>query len=181
MRPIVKANPQQYNESQILQESSVSISSDDRKRRRDESSIYEKLQDLETKLDDFWSQEQGWQDKNIKSEFQSQLRQIPDKYHAAISDLVKQIGEYCVFCDARMYSGLAVEHILPESEFPMLMFQWDNRLAACPACRTNKGDRPQRNTGDPGHAKSTYVWPDKYAQAPNTNRLPFTFGLHDYT
>ncbi|MFN8395328.1 MAG: HNH endonuclease [Bacteroidia bacterium] len=46
----------------------------------------------------------------------------------------------CAYCEQRV-EGWQVEHYRPKSVYYWLAFSWDNLLAACPACNTNKLDK----------------------------------------
>lgn len=48
----------------------------------------------------------------------------------------------CAYCESKIghIDYLHIEHYRPKSKYPELTFQWENFLAACTKCNTNKGD-----------------------------------------
>jgi len=73
--------------------------------------------------------------------------------------LIDKIGEYCSYCESRILTGLAVEHVQPKSSNPGLELKWDNFLLACTNCNSIKGAK--------NIELNDYVWPD----ADNTYEL----------
>lgn len=61
-----------------------------------------------------------------------------DDYRHAKQDLVNRFGSYCCYCERRIATGLAVEHILAQSLFPHLETDWHNFLLACVNCNSAK-------------------------------------------
>lgn len=61
-------------------------------------------------------------------------------YQDAKPELVARLGLYCSFCERRIPTLLAVEHIRPKSKYPQLAGRWDNFLLACVNCNSTKGD-----------------------------------------
>lgn len=59
-------------------------------------------------------------------------------YRHAKQDLVNRFGSYCSYCERRIATGLAVEHILAQSLFPDLQTDWHNFLLACINCNSAK-------------------------------------------
>jgi hypothetical protein len=66
-----------------------------------------------------------------------------ENYRDAFPDLVSRLGPYCSFCERRVPTNLAVEHIQPKAEnrYPHLAGRWDNFLLGCVNCNSTKGDR----------------------------------------
>ncbi|NOK10181.1 HNH endonuclease [Corallococcus exercitus] len=75
------------------------------------------------------------------------------EYPEARGALIERMGEYCSFCESRMSSSLAVEHMLPQKHHPALERDWNNFLLACVNCNSTKGHDTIR-LGD-------YYWPDR--------------------
>ena len=67
---------------------------------------------------------------------------FPD-YREAFVPLVGRIGCYCSYCERRVPTGLAVEHIQPKAAglYPLLEGKWDNYLLACVNCNSTKNDK----------------------------------------
>lgn len=63
-------------------------------------------------------------------------------YSHAKPDLVNRLGCYCCYCERRIATGLAVEHILAKSLFPNLEKDWNNFLLACVNCNSAKLAKP---------------------------------------
>ena len=59
-------------------------------------------------------------------------------YKDAKQDLVNRFGTYCCYCERRIATCLAVEHIQPQSHFPNLKNDWHNFLLACVNCNSAK-------------------------------------------
>ena len=74
------------------------------------------------------------------------------RYQDAGPDLRRRLGDYCSYCERRIETNLAVEHIQPKSLVPELSTDWANFLLACVNCNSIKGDTPV-NLVD-------YFWPD---------------------
>ncbi|MEZ9067636.1 HNH endonuclease [Vibrio atlanticus] len=64
------------------------------------------------------------------------------KYQDAKPDLVSRLGAYCSYCERKIATLLAVEHIEPKSLKPGLEKNWGNFLLACTNCNSCKGDTP---------------------------------------
>jgi len=64
-------------------------------------------------------------------------------YADAKPDLVSRLGSYCSFCERRIATNLAVEHIQPKglSKYAHLEGRWENFLLACVNCNSTKGDK----------------------------------------
>lgn len=64
-----------------------------------------------------------------------------DDYRQAFPDLVTRIGPYCSYCERRIPTNLAVEHIQPKAipAYAHLSGNWDNFLLACVNCNSTKG------------------------------------------
>ncbi len=66
-----------------------------------------------------------------------------DDYRDAFGELVSRLGQYCSYCERRIPTNLAVEHIQPKS-LPLyedLEGRWDNFLLACVNCNSTKGSK----------------------------------------
>jgi len=66
--------------------------------------------------------------------------------------LIDKIGEYCSYCESRILTSLAVEHVQPKSINPDLTLEWSNLLLACTNCNSIKGSK--------NIELNNYVWPD---------------------
>ncbi len=73
-------------------------------------------------------------------------------YGDAIGDLEGRLGRYCSYCERRLETHLAVEHVQPKSLVPGLALTWANFLLACVNCNSCKGNTLV-NMPD-------YLWPD---------------------
>lgn len=65
-----------------------------------------------------------------------------DDYKKAFPHLVGRIGSYCSYCERRIATNLAVEHIQPKDGqhgHPGLVGTWSNFLLACVNCNSTKG------------------------------------------
>ena len=64
-------------------------------------------------------------------------------YGNARGALLHNYGQYCSYCGMPVQdSSLAIEHILPKSEFPDEMIAYKNFFLACPSCNSKKGAKP---------------------------------------
>jgi len=77
------------------------------------------------------------------------------KYQNAKRDLIDQIGNYCVYCNMRLPTSLAVEHVQPKKRQGHLELSWDNFLLACINCNSSKGNKDINETN-----LNDYYWPD---------------------
>lgn len=66
-----------------------------------------------------------------------------DDYRHAFPDLVARIGWYCSYCERRIPTNLAVEHIQPKAlpAYAALAGRWDNFLLGCVNCNSTKGKK----------------------------------------
>ncbi|TQI77687.1 uncharacterized protein (TIGR02646 family) [Serratia fonticola] len=67
-----------------------------------------------------------------------------DDYKKAYPKLVSRIGSYCSYCERRIATNLAVEHIQPkdgDNGHPELVGRWSNFLLACVNCNSTKSDK----------------------------------------
>jgi len=64
-------------------------------------------------------------------------------YRDAFPDLVSRLGLYCSYCERRMKTNLAVEHIQPKGlpQYQVLEGRWDNFLLGCINCNSTKKDK----------------------------------------
>lgn len=72
---------------------------------------------------------------------------LPALYGRSRRQLITNIGQYCSYCELPLAASLAVEHMLPKSDFPLVSLIWDNFLLACPLCNSYKNDKPTRERG----------------------------------
>lgn len=75
------------------------------------------------------------------------------KYGEAIGDLETKLGKYCSYCESRLPSGLAVEHMAPKSLCPKLELEWTNFLLGCGTCNSIKGNTDVSD--------NELLWPDR--------------------
>ncbi|BDD13035.1 hypothetical protein FUAX_54670 (plasmid) [Fulvitalea axinellae] len=75
-----------------------------------------------------------------------------EKYKRAFRYLIDRIGSYCSYCERRLASNLAVEHVQPKTPVPALELEWDNFLLGCVNCNSTKGDTVP--------TMANYPWPD---------------------
>ena len=70
--------------------------------------------------------------------------QVPDydNYRDAFGELAGRIGMFCSYCERRIATQLAVEHIQPKglAAYTHLQGRWDNFLLGCVNCNSTKGD-----------------------------------------
>ncbi|MBS4095552.1 MAG: HNH endonuclease [Sulfuricella sp.] len=66
-----------------------------------------------------------------------------DPYDAAKPFLISRLGSYCSYCERRIATQLAVEHIQPKGlpAYSHLIGRWDNYLLACVNCNSTKKDK----------------------------------------
>lgn len=67
-----------------------------------------------------------------------------DPYTDAQPYLISRIGMYCSYCERRICTQLAVEHIQPKKgshAHPDLIGVWENYLLACVNCNSTKKDK----------------------------------------
>ena len=81
------------------------------------------------------------------------------KYRDARGKLIERLGETCSYCEMRLDSGLAVEHVRPkkpdgvDENIIERELDWYNFLLACPNCNSTKGNKDV--------VPDDYLWPDK--------------------
>jgi uncharacterized protein (TIGR02646 family) len=73
-------------------------------------------------------------------------------YKQAIGDLEDRLGTYCSYCERRLPTSLAVEHVVPKSLEPRLEMSWENFLLGCTNCNSVKLAQPTN--------QSDFLWPD---------------------
>lgn len=61
------------------------------------------------------------------------------KYSSARRYLIDRIGEYCSYCERKIETNLAVEHVKPKALNPLLELKWSNFLLGCTNCNSTKG------------------------------------------
>lgn len=84
------------------------------------------------------------------------------KYEHAKQPLTERIGIYCSYCERRIATNLAIEHIFPKDAalgYSHLECEWDNFLLACVNCNSAKGTTIIN--------EQTYLLPDR------DNTLPY--------
>lgn len=66
-----------------------------------------------------------------------------EKYRDAFRPLAKALGLYCSYCERRLNTGLAVEHIQPKAlpRYAHLERVWENFLLGCMNCNSTKLDK----------------------------------------
>ena len=66
-----------------------------------------------------------------------------DNYRDAFPDLAGRIGMFCSYCEHRIATQLAVEHIQPKGlpAYEHLQGRWDNFLLGCVNCNSTKKDK----------------------------------------
>jgi uncharacterized protein (TIGR02646 family) len=64
-------------------------------------------------------------------------------YREAFAELASRIGMYCSYCERRIATQLAVEHIQPKGlpAYEHLQRRWENFLLGCVNCNSTKGDK----------------------------------------
>lgn len=75
------------------------------------------------------------------------------EYPQARGDMLDRLGQYCSYCEMKLPTSLAVEHVNPKSLHPQLQNKWDNFLLACTNCNSTKGNQNINLEG--------YLWPDR--------------------
>jgi uncharacterized protein (TIGR02646 family) len=55
--------------------------------------------------------------------------------------LKERLGRYCSYCERKIPSSLAVEHIVPKVLAPDKALLWENFLLACATCNSTKGTK----------------------------------------
>jgi uncharacterized protein (TIGR02646 family) len=69
-----------------------------------------------------------------------------ENYRDSFPYLVARLGSFCSFCERRIATNLAVEHIQPKAAglYPELKGRWDNFLLGCVNCNSTKRDKDVR-------------------------------------
>lgn len=64
-------------------------------------------------------------------------------YASAKAELASRLGPYCSFCERKLVTQLAVEHVQPKGlpAYRHLKGRWDNFLLACVNCNSTKKDK----------------------------------------
>lgn len=65
------------------------------------------------------------------------------KYTDAFPELASRLGFYCSYCERRISTGLAVEHLQPKalSQYAHLVGCWTNFLLGCTNCNSTKSKK----------------------------------------
>jgi uncharacterized protein (TIGR02646 family) len=83
--------------------------------------------------------------RNAAPEFYSPMnsrsRNVAYDYHVFGEALLRNIGEYCSYCEAALCGNAAVEHIVSKSTQPQMENSWVNFLLACVNCNSAKGSK----------------------------------------
>lgn len=75
-------------------------------------------------------------------------------YRNAIADLENRLGRYCSYCERRLPTSLAVEHMAPKIIHRDREVEWDNFLLGCTNCNSVKDDRDVLD--------DDILWPDRH-------------------
>ena len=75
------------------------------------------------------------------------------RYQDASSDLRARLGDYCSYCERRIETHLAVEHVQPKVRRTTLRNSWRNFLLGCVNCNSSKGKKRV--------VLRDYFWPDR--------------------
>lgn len=64
-------------------------------------------------------------------------------YTKALPELVSRLGPYCSYCERKIPTNLAVEHIQPKAlpQYNHLLGRWTNFLVACVNCNSTKSEK----------------------------------------
>jgi len=73
-------------------------------------------------------------------------------YRDAFPFLQSAWGSYCSYCERRLETHLAIEHIQPKDLNPLLSLKWENFLLACTNCNSCKSNFNVE--------LNLYIWPD---------------------
>ena len=101
-----------------------------------------------------------------------------DDYRKAFPFLQSRLGPYCSYCERRMPTLLAVEHIQPKGrpEYAHLIGRWDNYLLGCVNCNSAKRDRDIRLEGvlvpDRDDTSVAFEYRDDGSVVPSPNLSP---------
>ena len=66
-----------------------------------------------------------------------------EDYRDAFPELVSRLGFYCSYCERRIVTNLAVEHVQPKAlpQYKNLEGTWENFLLGCVNCNSTKGKK----------------------------------------
>ena len=79
-------------------------------------------------------------------------------YGDAIGHLSERLGRYCSYCERRLPTHLAVEHVAPKSLHRGRELEWCNFLLGCFNCNSVKGDKDV--------SEENVFWPDRHNTIP---------------
>ncbi|MDC0708744.1 HNH endonuclease [Stigmatella sp. ncwal1] len=83
--------------------------------------------------------------QNFVAKVKETVKSLKDSsYGKSRRDLVTRLGQYCSYCELPIATSLAVEHMLPKSDFPLRSLAWSNFLLSCAMCNSFKSDKPPR-------------------------------------
>ncbi len=88
-----------------------------------------------------------WLGTDKENSIKTESKKLSPLYGKARGPLINNLGQYCSYCEIPLATSLAVEHMLPKSDFPLLALVWENFLLACPLCNSYKNNKPSRATG----------------------------------
>ena len=89
------------------------------------------------------------------------------EYGDAIGDLVDRLGRYCSYCERRLPTHLAVEHMAPRSLHEGRELDWCNFLLGCVNCNSAKGNKDVSD--------EDVLWPDQHNTMPAIECSPGGF------
>lgn len=64
-----------------------------------------------------------------------------ENYRDAFPEMALRLGHYCSYCERRIATNLAIEHIQPKDLYPALEGAWTNFLLGCVNCNSTKGKK----------------------------------------
>lgn len=78
------------------------------------------------------------------------------RYQEAQQPLVNVLGEYCSYCERRLETDLAIEHVYPKGvpATAHLICDWNNFILSCKNCNSTKGNTPIDDIN-----RINYLWP----------------------
>lgn len=189
MRPIeTNDNNIGYSKNTELARKTVEREDDDNepliKRRRiaTEDTISTLLYELDTFIRAHWNVNKNqWDTKTSNRQANILIESIGTGYLNATQSLIQQTGQYCAYCDTPVFSDVRAEPILPLEWFPMVAFDYDKLVLACPTCRTLlESGALNRSAGDAPTLinSSNYAWPQLFWQGmQDGSLLPFSYQL----
>lgn len=95
---------------------------------------------------------------------------VYDEYSQAKPHLSRRLGDYCSYCEMRVYSSLAIEHIASKHSTPALKRDWSNFLLACVNCNSTKGEKVKTMEDT-----AEYLWPTGTEPSTPSTTPPATY------